>query len=133
VRLSDVDNEESDLALILIVELVEGGNLPPEGRSSVAAEDHHDGLGLVEFRESNGAGLIDLGEREVGGGVADVDGAGAGLSPHGFEGADEEDLPGQMHHDAGEAFGAAVHDSEHVADEDYPEDEDDDEDAGGDF
>jgi hypothetical protein len=38
-----------------------------------------------------------------------------------------------MHHDAGEAFGAAVHDSEHVADEDYPEDEDDDEDAGGDF
>jgi hypothetical protein len=46
MRLGDVDDEEADLVRILIVELVEGGNLPPKGRSGVAAEDENDGLML---------------------------------------------------------------------------------------
>src|SRR5438876_2969567 len=41
MRFGDVHHQEPDLALIPLVEFVEGGNLPPEGRSSVAAEDEH--------------------------------------------------------------------------------------------
>ena len=39
--LKDVDRVEIDLSLVLLRKLVQGGNLPPEGRSSVAAEDEH--------------------------------------------------------------------------------------------
>lgn len=39
VRLLNVDQVEGQFILVLPVELVEGGNLPPEGRSGVAAED----------------------------------------------------------------------------------------------
>jgi hypothetical protein len=61
MRLSDVHDQECDFALILIVKLVEGGNLPPERRSSVAAENQDDGLRLVQFSQVNGAGLVELG------------------------------------------------------------------------
>lgn len=37
--LLNIDNEEVGAIFVLAVEIVEGGNLPPEGRSSVAAED----------------------------------------------------------------------------------------------
>jgi hypothetical protein len=47
MRFCDVHNQKADLALVLIVELVEGGNLPPEGWSSVTAENHHYRLSLV--------------------------------------------------------------------------------------
>ena len=47
VRLGDVDHEERDFPLVLVVELVESGNLPPEWRSSVAAKNHDHRLGLV--------------------------------------------------------------------------------------
>jgi hypothetical protein len=44
MRLEDVDGVEGDPIFILIVELVEGRNLPPEGRSGVAAKDEDDRL-----------------------------------------------------------------------------------------
>ena len=44
MRLCDVDNQERDLLPVLIVELIERGNLPPERRSSIAAEKQHDRL-----------------------------------------------------------------------------------------
>jgi hypothetical protein len=44
VRFENVDDEEGDAVAVLIGELVEGGNLPPERRSSVAAEDEHNRL-----------------------------------------------------------------------------------------
>jgi hypothetical protein len=40
----DVHRIERDLVAIFLVQLVQGGNLPPEGRSGVAAENEHDGL-----------------------------------------------------------------------------------------
>ena len=46
MRFRDVDDEETNFVLVLIVKLVESGNLPPEGRSSVAAEDEDNGLAL---------------------------------------------------------------------------------------
>lgn len=44
MRFKNVDHEKSDLAAVLIIELVEGGNLPPERWSGVAAEDEYDRL-----------------------------------------------------------------------------------------
>ena len=43
VRLADVDDEERGCVAVLRVEIVQGGNLPPERRSGVAAEDQHHG------------------------------------------------------------------------------------------
>jgi hypothetical protein len=40
----DVDYKEGGLVLVLVVKLVELGNLPAKGRSSVTAEDQHNGF-----------------------------------------------------------------------------------------
>ena len=50
MRLGDVDHQERDLLSVLLVELVESGNLPPEGRSSIAAKDEHHRLALRDKR-----------------------------------------------------------------------------------
>ncbi len=42
VRFDDVDSQKGYVVAVLLVKLVEGGNLPPEGRSSVAAKDQDD-------------------------------------------------------------------------------------------
>jgi hypothetical protein len=47
MRFGNVDNQESNPLAILLVELIEGRNLPPERRSSVAAEYQNHGLLLV--------------------------------------------------------------------------------------
>jgi hypothetical protein len=46
VRLGDVYHQERDLLSILLVELIEGRNLPPKRRSSVASENQDDWLSL---------------------------------------------------------------------------------------
>jgi hypothetical protein len=46
VRLGDVYHQERDLLSILLVELIEGSNLPPKRRSSVASENQDDWLSL---------------------------------------------------------------------------------------
>jgi hypothetical protein len=46
VRFRDIYDEKIYLVLILLVELVESGNLPPEWRSSVAAKDENDRVTL---------------------------------------------------------------------------------------
>ena len=42
VRFENIDSVEINLALVLLGELIQGGNLPPKGRSSVTAEYQHD-------------------------------------------------------------------------------------------
>jgi hypothetical protein len=46
MRLGDVDHQKRYLTFVLLVQLVESGYLPPEGRSGVAAEDEHYRLAL---------------------------------------------------------------------------------------
>ena len=58
VRFQDVDGIELNAILVLIVELVESGNLPPEGRSSVAAEHEHHRLLRDEGGELDRAGFV---------------------------------------------------------------------------
>jgi len=60
VGLGDVNHQERDAAAVLLVELIEGGNLPPEGRSSVAAEHENDGLGLIQLRELHPGAVVKL-------------------------------------------------------------------------
>ena len=48
MRFGNVNNEESNAPAILLVELIEGRNLPPEGRSSVAAENQYNRLLLIQ-------------------------------------------------------------------------------------
>jgi len=62
MRLDNVDNQERDLLVVLIVKLVERGNLPPKWWSSVAAENEHDRLRRGERRELHTGGLVELGQ-----------------------------------------------------------------------
>jgi hypothetical protein len=120
--LKNVDGEEGHLLAVLIVELVEGRNLPPEGRSSVAAEDEDDGL--VECRELNAVGLIQFEEVEVGGGIAGLEVASAGLHPERLEwGEEKDDRTGHVRHDAGEFLRRLMHRPVHETDEDEPDDQ----------
>ena len=42
MRFADINNVKSNLIFVLLPQLVQGGNLPPEWRSSVAAEHEYD-------------------------------------------------------------------------------------------
>jgi hypothetical protein len=86
VSLQDVDHQEGDLAVVLVCELVESGNLPPEGRSSVAAENENDRFLGGESRELDAVGFVELEQREVGSGITGAEFAGAGVSPESLEG-----------------------------------------------
>lgn len=69
MRLLDVDDEELRAVFVLLVETVEGRNLPPEWRSSVTAEDEDDGA-AGELAQGDSSGLIVPGEVEAGRGIA---------------------------------------------------------------
>jgi hypothetical protein len=58
MRLRDIDDEKGNPAAILIVEIVQGGYLPPERRSSVAAEDKDHRLLRIQVGQTNSAGFI---------------------------------------------------------------------------
>ena len=105
----DVDNEECYSVAVLVVELVKGGNLPPEWRSSVAAEDEHHGLFRCERRELDRGGLVELIEGEVRGGITGLQMSGARMRPHRFEWSHEEHCVREMLHDAAEGFGRLMH------------------------
>jgi hypothetical protein len=127
VGFEDVDRQERDLAVIVVVEFVESGNLPPEGRSSVAAEDEDNWLLGGERGELDGLALIELEEREVGRGVAGAEFPSASVGPEGFEGqAQEHDGGGHARHDAAEGFRGLVHGPDNVAGEGGVEHEHDD-------
>lgn len=79
--LGDVHDQEGDTVAILLVELIEGGSLPPEWRSSVATEDEHHRLPLVHFSQMDDAALVHLREREIWSGVSDVESPGASPGP----------------------------------------------------
>ena len=81
VSLLDIDDKKIDLIAVLAVELIEGGNLPPKGRSSIAPEDEHHGLAGETLGKPDAVVAIIGFEVEVRGGGADLEGAGAGDGP----------------------------------------------------
>ena len=112
VSLLDVDDEEIDLIAVLAVELVESGNLPPEGRSSVAAEHQHDGLAGESIGKPDAAVAVVSFEMEIGGGGTDLERASAGDGPEAFEGNGHHDGHWQASNDTGELFRGLTHDDE---------------------
>jgi hypothetical protein len=48
VRFKDIDGVERNLVLVLLSKFIQGGNLPPEGRSRIAPEDQYHGLRTPE-------------------------------------------------------------------------------------
>ena len=81
VSFLDIDDEEIDLIAVLAVELIESGNLPPEGRSSIATEDEHDRFAGETLGKPDAVVAIIGFEMEVRGWGADLEGAGAGDGP----------------------------------------------------
>jgi hypothetical protein len=71
VRLGDVHHQKADAVAVVVIELVESGNLPPEGRSSVAAEDQRDWFPLCgEGRKPYLPRFVEVCQCEIGSGVA---------------------------------------------------------------
>jgi len=51
MRFLDVYRVEGNLLLVVVVEFIEGRNLPPEGRSGIASKNQYDGLLLAKRRQ----------------------------------------------------------------------------------
>jgi hypothetical protein len=123
----DVDDEDGGAVLEVGVDFVEGGNLPPEWRSGVGAEDEEDGAVAAKLGEANALfGSLD-GEVEVGGEVADFDGTGAGLVPHGREGGGVHERPGKLHHESRKFGWGFLHRRKHESEENAVDDDEDNE------
>src|SRR5271165_2259830 len=60
MRFQNVDRKECHLVAVLVVKLVEGGNLPPEWGSSIASEYQHHGLARCQRRQLNAFAFIQL-------------------------------------------------------------------------
>jgi hypothetical protein len=106
----NIDDQEGDAIAVLIKQFVKGRNLPPEWRSSVAAEDEDDRLLGRERGELDASAFVELHQGEVGCGIAGAKFAGASVRPESFERECEEDRgPWHMRHNAGEGFRWLTH------------------------
>jgi len=110
--LGDIDDQESDFASILLVEFIQGGNLPPEGRSGVTAKDQDHRLSLgSEFRKLHHGALVELQQGEIGGGIAYMQLARTSAQPQGLERKKKKwDRSRQFGHEAGKCFRRLSHD-----------------------
>jgi hypothetical protein len=91
MRFRNVDNQKRDLISVLLVELVEGGNLPPEGRSGVASENENHWPPLRrKTREPYLRTFVELHQRKVGGEIANSQAAGTRLRPQSFKWKDNK-------------------------------------------
>ena len=107
---ANIDDIERHPVLVRFVELVERGNLPAKGWSSIAAEDEDDGIFVAKGREPRRRGALQRFKREVGRGVAGLKMAGARVHPQSFEGQDQEgNGPGHFRHDSAEGIGRLAH------------------------
>jgi hypothetical protein len=109
MRLENVDGVERDLIFVLIVELVQGRNLPPEGRSGVTAKDEDYGLFAAKRTELHVGGLIQRWKGEIGRHFAGLEGACACARPQGFKWQRDEGDDWRPRHDASEALGRLMH------------------------
>jgi len=65
MRFLDINQEEFYLILVLLIEAVKSGNLPPERRSGITAEDQHNRLFSTKRRELDGILVIKLLQRKI--------------------------------------------------------------------
>ena len=109
VRLIDVNNEERDPVLILLIQLVERGNLPAKGRSSVTAEDENNRLPAPKGRQADRAGMVKKRKSEIGGCAAYRQMASPRAFPHRLEWKQEEGHWSHVHHHARKCLRRLMH------------------------
>ena len=66
MRFENVYGQETHLAAVLFVEFVEGGNLPPIGRSGVAPEDQYHRSTGIQRRQRYVRSLVERLKTELG-------------------------------------------------------------------
>jgi hypothetical protein len=120
VSFKDVDRVEADLILVLICELVQGGNLPPKWRSGIAPEDEDYRLGIPKRGELERRLVFECLYCEIWSRIARVQLPVAGLGPHRLEGKQEICRRGHMHHHSPELLRRLMHCPEHESDEAQP-------------
>jgi hypothetical protein len=72
MSLKDVDGVEVNLAPVLLSQFIQGGNLPPKGRSSIATEDENNRLIGPNGCQPHGRFRIECLDGEIGCGIANL-------------------------------------------------------------
>ena len=86
MRFGNVDDQERNFVAVCFIELVEGRNLPPEGRSSVASKYKHHRLSLSRQRgQPYLCALVQLRQGKIRRRIAHLQAAGTGAHPQGFK------------------------------------------------
>jgi len=111
VRFGDVNHQECDPVSELLVELVEGRNLPPEGRSGIASKhQHHWSILRSQRRQLYLGRLIEFRQREIRRRISYLQCARASLHPKRFERKNQKrDRSRDLGHDARKAFRRLPH------------------------
>jgi len=117
MRLADVDDQELGAVLVLIVKIVERGNLPAKGRSSVAPEDQHHGPFSAEGIEAHfraSVGRLEGENRRV---LADVQLSGARSHPQRLKREHHKRYGREFRHERTEGIGRLPHSDGQRADQ----------------
>jgi hypothetical protein len=110
MRFGDIDHQKSHTILVLLIEFVEGRNLPPEWRSSVTAENQNDRLLFIQGGKLNPVGLVHLKQREIRCSVSDLQVSGSGMKPQRLEREEKkDDRSWHSFHDPAEGLRGLIH------------------------
>jgi hypothetical protein len=99
VSFKDIDSVKINLAFVLVRQFVQGGNLPPKGRSSVAAEHQDDRLLRPKRCQLHRFFGVQRLDHDVGCLVAYLEATLASSGPHCFERKEEISRHGHSRHD----------------------------------
>jgi hypothetical protein len=109
MSLIDVNNEERDSVFVLLIQLVERGNLPAKGRSGVTAEDENNRLLAAKGRQADRAGMVQSWKSKIGSRAAYWQMACPCALPHGLERKQQEGYGPHVHHHARKRLRRLMH------------------------
>jgi len=121
VRLKNIERVEADLVAILFVEFIEGRNLPPERRSSIAAKYKHYGLVAPQGCKLHVLRFVERLHFEIRGLRSRSETSRTCATPHGFEGEQEVCRHGHALHDLPKLLRRSVHRVIDIGDKRNPE------------
>jgi len=106
----DVNNQKGNAVSVSLMELVEGGNLPPEGRSGVAAKDQHHGPLPVQCGKLNRSAMVLRHQLEIRRAISHAQAPGAGMGPERLKREEHKNnWSGNSGHDAAKFFRRLAH------------------------
>lgn len=116
----NVDGVEVNLALVLLGQFIEGGNLPSKGRSSKAAEDKNSRLVAPKGCQPHGSFRVECLDGEIGRGFANLKGTFTCVCPHRLKRKEKVRRHRHSCHDMPEDFGWLAHSPIDIPDEAEP-------------